>query len=262
MTADALDVSIIVPTYREEANIRALVERIVAAMQPMRCSFQILIMDDDSRDGTDRVVAELSAAYPVELVTRTGKRDLSLAVIDGLRLARGRVCVVMDADLSHPPESVPDLVRALDDPRVDFVLGSRFASGGKTVNWGGLRRLNSWVATMLSRPLVGRITDPMSGFFALRRATFENADPPDPIGYKIGLELMCRGHCRRVVEIPITFHDRQHGRSKLTLEQQRRYLLHLDRLYRDYARGAVVSVRPIIWLMLAVVTPLARLTRG
>lgn len=260
MTADVLDVSIIVPTYHEEANIRALVERLSAAMRPTRRSYQVLIMDDDSRDGTDRAVAELSAAHPVELVTRTGKRDLSLAVIDGLRLARGSVCVVMDADLSHPPESVPVLLKALDDPQVDFALGSRFASGGQTVEWGGFRRLNSWVATALSRPLVGRIADPMSGFFALRRATFQSADPLDPIGYKIGLELICRGHCRHVVEIPITFHDRLHGKSKLSLEQQRRYLLHLDRLYRDYARGASVLVRPVIWLMLAALTSLAWLS--
>ncbi len=248
----APEVSIIVPTYREEANLRPLVDRVGGVMDSAGPSYEMLIVDDDSRDGTDAAVRELAERYPVRLIVRTGRRDLSLAVLDGLRQARGRFLLVMDADLSHPPEQIPQLIKALEQPPTDFVIGSRYVSGGQTEEgWGVLRRLNSWAATLLCRPLVGRVTDPMAGFFALRREAFEQADPLDPIGYKIGLELMCRCDCRHVAEVPITFHNRVRGHSKLNFEQQARYLVHLDRLYREYRRGWGYVIRPVLGAMLA-----------
>jgi dolichol-phosphate mannosyltransferase len=186
----------------------------------------------------------------VELIVRTGMRDLSLAVLEGLRRARGRYLVVMDADLSHPPEQIPAMLALLDQPPTDFVIGSRYVSGGQTQDWGGGRRLNSYVATILARPLTGGIGDPMSGFFALRRETFEHGRDFNPIGYKIGLELIRRCECRHVLEVPIIFHNRVRGQSKLNFEQQARYLVHLDRLYRDYRRGWGLLVRPVLWSML------------
>lgn len=113
-------------------------------------------------------------------------------------------------------------------------------------NWGGLRWLNSFVATQLARPLAPGVKDPMAGFFALRRETFARCEHLDPIGYKIGLELICRSPCRHVAEIPIVFQNRERGSSKLNLEQIRRYLLHLGRLYRDYAPGLGLLVRPLL----------------
>lgn len=250
MTSDSPDISIIVPTYREQANLEPLVERIASAMAPLGRSYEIIIADDDSRDGTDKTVADLAGQHPIQLMVRTGQRDLSLAVLDGLRRSRGRYLVVMDADLSHPPEQIPSMLEALDRPPTDFVIGSRYVPGGRTEDWGGHRRVNSYVATLLARPLTGRINDPMAGFFALKRETFERARGLNPIGYKIGLELMCRCDCRHVVEVPITFQNRVRGHSKLNFEQQARYLVHLDRLYRDYRRGWGLVVRPVLWGML------------
>ncbi|MGQ9649824.1 MAG: polyprenol monophosphomannose synthase [Phycisphaerae bacterium] len=245
-------VSIIVPTYREEANLRPLVTRIAAAMESAGRSCEVLIVDDDSRDGTDVAVRELAERYPVRLITRTGQRDLSLAVLEGMRQARGQILLIMDADLSHPPEQIPELLRALEQPPTDFVIGSRYVPGGETeAGWGIFRRLNSLAATLLCRPLVGRVTDPMAGFFALRRDTFVQADRLDPIGYKIGLELICRCRCRHVREVPISFANRAGGQSKLNLDQQARYLVHLGRLYRSYARGWGLVIRPILAVMRA-----------
>lgn len=247
-------VSIIVPTYREEANLRPLICRVAAAMECAGGTCEILIVDDDSRDGTDLAVQELADRFPVRLIARTGQRDLSLAVLEGMRQARGQNLLVMDADLSHPPEQIPQLLKALEEPPTDFVIGSRYVSGGQTEEgWGVFRRLNSWVATALCRPLVGRVTDPMAGFFALRRETFERADPLDPVGYKIGLELICRCRCRHVREVPIVFANRARGHSKLNLDQQARYLVHLGRLYRSYARGWGLAIPPILAAMRAAI---------
>ncbi len=249
MDADRPDISIIVPTYREAENLSLLVPRIAEAMAAFGRPYELLIVDDDSRDGTERVVEQLAGEHPVRLITRRGERDLSLAVLEGFRQARGNVFVVMDADLSHPPERIGDLVRALESGGAEFVIGSRFAPGGRTEGWGGKRRLNSYVAALLCRPLTPGIADPMAGFFALRRETLARADRLDPIGYKIGLELLCRCRCHPVAEVPITFHDRARGRSKLNLEQQIRYLRHLDRLYRDHPRRALHLFRPLLWLL-------------
>ena len=127
-------------------------------------------------------------------------------MIAGLKLANGDVLVVMDADLSHPPEKVPELVAALRDPAADFVIGSRYVSGGGTADdWGVFRWLNSKAATLLAWPLTS-VRDPMAGFFALRRKDFTaHQSELDPIGYKIGLELMVKCDCRHPVEVPIFF---------------------------------------------------------
>jgi dolichol-phosphate mannosyltransferase len=138
----------------------------------------------------------------------------------------------MDADLQHPPAKLPELLAPLERDEADFVLGSRYVAGGSTAEkWSIYRRLNSGVSTFLARPFAGNVTDPMSGFFALRRATFERAKRLTPLGYKIGLELMCKARVERVKEIPIHFAERTRGESKLTLKQQFKYLEHLSRLY-------------------------------
>lgn len=222
-------VSVVVPTYREAENLPSLIERIAAVRSQHGLELELLIMDDDSRDGS----AELCASRPepwVTLVTRTSERGLSAAVLDGLRRARGDVLVCMDADLSHPPEALPALLAKLDEG-ADFVIGSRYVDGGSTSDdWGFLRWINSRVATLLARPLTAA-RDPMAGFFALRRATFSAGRELNPVGYKIGLELIVKCACERVVEVPIHFEDRVHGESKLTLRQQLLYLKHLRRLY-------------------------------
>jgi dolichol-phosphate mannosyltransferase len=138
---------------------------------------------------------------------------------------------VMDADLQHPPEVIPALLKALDDG-AEFALGSRYVAGGSTsTHFSVFRRVNSTLATVLARPFAGVVRDPMSGFFALRRSTFERGRRLAPLGYKIGLELMCKCRVGSVVEVPIHFGQRHAGRSKLSVKEQFRYLEHLSRLY-------------------------------
>lgn len=230
----ATAVSIVVPTFREAGNLPILAGRLFAALDKAGITAELIIVDDDSRDGTDHVAADLAKNNDVRLITRVGERGLSSAVVRGLEEARHDCLLVMDADLSHPPESVPDLVRAVASGECDFVIGSRYVPGASTAeDWSFLRRLNSRGATLLARPLTP-VRDPMAGFFCLRRTVFDAARAAglSPIGYKIALEILIKSRCRRVREIPIDFSDRLHGKSKMTLRQQVEYLLHLLRLYR------------------------------
>ena len=220
-------VTVVVPTFREADNLGDLVPRIVAAVDGV----EIVIVDDDSPDNTVAVCEELARKHPVRLIVRKGERGLAGAVLRGFREARGDVLVCMDADLSHPPESIPSLVAAVTSDGGDFAIGSRYVAGGETdAGWGPLRQLNSRVATVLARPLT-RVKDPMAGFFALRRETFEAARVLSPVGYKIGLELLVKCRFKDVREVPIEFSDRLHGQSKLTLKEQWNYIVHLKRLY-------------------------------
>ncbi len=222
-------VSIVVPTYEEVENLPLLTERLGKVRQKHHLSLELLIMDDDSQDGTEELVSSMDRDW-ITLVVRKQKRGLSRAVLEGLRLARGDVLVVMDADLSHSPEQIPEMLVALEQG-ADFVMGSRYITGGLTeASWGFFRWLNSRIATIFSRPLTS-VKDPMSGFFALPRKTFESACDLNPIGYKIGLELMVKCNLHRIEEIPIHFKDRQFGESKLTLTEQKRFIQHLCRLF-------------------------------
>ncbi len=222
-------VTVVVPTYREAENIPHLVARLQGVREQFGQDLELLLMDDDSRDGSDIVVETLALPW-VRLVTRTTNRSLSYAVLDGLMRSERDVLVVMDADLSHPPEKIPEMV-ALLAGNVDVVVGSRFADGGSTAHdWGVLRWLNSRVATLLALPLA-RLSDPMSGFFAMRRSTFVAGRDFNPIGYKILLELILKCRCSRIVDVPIHFDNRRFGKSKLSFKEQLKYLQHLRRLY-------------------------------
>lgn len=234
-------VSIVVPTFREAESLPSLIERVNRLRQQAGLELELLIVDDDSRDGTEALMAARTEPW-LQLFVRTEDRGLSQAVLFGLRKARGELLVVMDADLSHPPEVIPEMLAALR-AGADFVLGSRYVAGGTTAEgWGLFRFLNSKVATYLARPLTS-VSDPMSGFFALPRSVFERAEEPSPLGYKIGLELLVRCRCRNVREIPIHFSNREHGESKLTLHQQLLYVRHLARLYRFRVASAARSRR-------------------
>lgn len=222
-------VTVVLPTYREVENLPVIIPRIHRALSGAGLSHEILVMDDDSPDGTYEKALELSRQYPVRAVRRTSNRGLSAAVLDGFREARGRVAVVMDADLSHPPESLPQLVAPIREGRADIVVGSRHVPGGAAVDWPWFRRFVSWGASLLARPLT-RMTDPTSGFMAVRLDMLSGASL-DPVGWKIVLETVVKTG-GRLEEVPIQFRDRELGESKLTTKQQIEYLRHLVRLYR------------------------------
>ncbi len=225
------ELSVVVPTYREAENIPLLLERLDAALRNRVRGYEALIVDDNSPDGTREAVSKLEGRFPVRLRVRTElPRCLSSSVIEGIRLAAHDRIVVMDADLQHPPERIPDLVRPLLEGRADFVLGSRY-TGGASNSLGWLRRLNSVGATWLARPLT-RTSDPMSGFFCFDRRLLSPGTKLDPVGYKIALEILVKTGCRRVAEVPIEFGLRARGESKLSLREQTKYLKHLLKLYR------------------------------
>ena len=226
-------VSVVVPTYRESENIEELVERVSETFEQLDELIEIIIVDDASRDGTDEKVKELqSRGRNVRMIERLDERGLSSAVLRGFDEARGDVLVCMDADLSHPPESLPQLVNELETKGAEMVVGSRYVAGGTTdESWGFFRQLNSRVATLLARPFT-KIKDPMAGFFAIPREVYGRTRDWDPVGYKIGLEILVKAKCRRVREVPIHFTDRRRGESKLSFAQQLNYLRHLGRLGR------------------------------
>jgi dolichol-phosphate mannosyltransferase len=189
--------AIVVPAYREAENIPLLVNRFRALREKTAWKIDLLFMDDDSKDGSEELVRAMDLPW-VRMIVRTSDRGLSQAVLEGLHRSSADILVVMDCDLSHPPEKIPELVHALDNG-ADFAVGSRFAEGGSTDDdWGLLRWLNSRVATMLAKPLTS-IKDPMSGFFALRQSTFQGGRDFNAVGYKIGLELLIKCHCIRPV---------------------------------------------------------------
>ena len=246
--AKQYSVSVVVPTYHEVQNLRPLVMRISSTIANARRPYEIIIVDDDSGDGTDEVVRELKdRGYPIRLITRIGERGLSSAVIRGFSEANGETLVCMDADLSHPPEAIPTMLDCLDEPGVDLVLGSRYVLGGSTdEQWGVLRWINSKIATALARPLTS-VKDPMSGFFSIPRTVYESAAPLDPVGYKIAVELIVKCNCSEIREIPIHFTKRRFGKSKLSLRERLNYLRHLNRLLRYKYHNFSTSVRVCRW---------------
>ena len=233
-------VSIVVPTLREAANLTPLAERVAGTLAGTVITWELLLVDDDSDDGSMAVAAELAKKWPVRMEVRRGvPPDLSRAVLEGMTRSRFDRIVVMDADLSHPPERIPDMLRALNAD-CDMVVGSRYIGGASTPgDWGLSRALNSRVATLLAAPLV-TCSDPMAGFFAVDRRALPDLATLRPIGYKIGLELMVRGRMR-VGEVPIAFDDRRRGKSKLGWRQRLDYLRHLGRLYLHVFAGKVTG---------------------
>ena len=222
--------SVIVPTYNEKENIGVLIERVSRVLREKGIPFEMLVMDDDSPDGTSKAVGKMSGRYPeARCIVRKEDRGLSPSVIDGFKAARGDILLVMDADLSHPPQVVPELYEAIAKGGADVSVGSRHAKGGGTEEWPFSRKFISWGASVMARPLTS-CSDPMSGFFAVKRSVVEDA-PLRAKGYKILLEVLVKGKYRKVSEVPIMFRDREKGQSKLGSKVIVNYLQHLIQLY-------------------------------
>jgi dolichol-phosphate mannosyltransferase len=208
-----------------------LVRRVHQACSSAGMEAEIIIVDDNSPDGTGAYAEELGRSFNVKVIHRSGKLGLSSAVLEGFAKASGSILVVMDADLSHPPESIPRMVSKIEAGEADVVVGSRYVEGGGAENWPYRRKLISKGATILARPLT-KIKDPMSGFFALKRSVIEGV-ALDPVGYKIGLEVIVKGHVSKVAEVPILFANRKAGKSKLGGFEMLRYIDHVTRLYES-----------------------------
>jgi len=219
-------ISLIIPTFNEKDNIVPLVERVSKALAGRE--YEIVLVDDNSRDGTIQAAEALSPRYPVKVIVRQNERGLATAIVHGLKYASGNIIGVMDADLQHPPEKLPDLLKAIEGG-ADMAIGSRYITGGGCPNWDMTRKVISKVALMVSHillPSTRRVQDPLAGFFMFRRENVDTAKLK-PIGYKISLEIMLVGNFKNIVEVPYIFEERSAGQSKLNMMQQWDYLKHL-----------------------------------
>lgn len=215
-------VSVVVPTLNEEGNIDSLITQICTHLQD-RIAFEIIVVDDGSTDGTREKVKAWQATHPVHLLARENQRDLATAVTDGAQYGQGDVVVVIDADLSHPPEKIIDLVLPICNGTHDVAIGSRYTRGGSTTGWPWYRQILSRGATLLAWPIADA-RDPMSGFFAVKRQRLVDLGK-EAAGYKIGLEVLARGEAElRVTEVPIVFAQREYGESKLKASTVFKYL--------------------------------------
>lgn len=225
------DISIIIPTYNEAAAITPLVERLHKVLSSYR--YEIVFVDDDSKDGTAEKGQALSSEYPVKVMVRKGKRGLATAVVDGLPQVEGKIIGVMDADLQHPPEVVPNLVKAIENG-ADMAIASRYVSGGGWQDSNFLRGLISKGAIFIAHlflPSSRTVSDPMSGFYMFKKEGIAGVELK-PRGYKILLEMLVMGRFPRVVEVPFSFESRRLGKSKLNAKQQIEYLKHIYSLMR------------------------------
>ena len=213
MSTSAKSVSIIVPTRNEAENVATLVSQIVASAVPFH---EILFVDDDSTDGTRDVIRSLSGDHPVRLIEQDlTEPGLASAIMLGAEAAEGELLLIMDADLSHPPERINDLLAPLLEGTTDMVIGSRYISGGSTPGWPFWRRTLSRAGAALAYPLTG-VQDSMSGFFAIARSRLLEVAPPT-VGFKIAFETIVRaGSTLCVREIPVEFRDRARGQSKMS----------------------------------------------
>ncbi|MEU8228280.1 glycosyltransferase family 2 protein [Actinoplanes sp. NPDC048967] len=229
--ATALRQTVVIPTFNERENIAALLERLVAVLPE---SDTEIVFVDDSTDDTPDVIRAAARTCPIPVLVHHREHStggLGGAVVEGMRLARGAWIVVMDADLQHPPEIVPDLIAAGLRDGADLVIGTRYAGGGTTDGLSdGYRKLISGGSTlatkMIFRNSLLQVSDPMSGLFAVRTSSLQ-VDELRPLGYKVLLELVVRNRPGRIVEVPYTFQQRHAGESKSTVAEGVRFLKHL-----------------------------------
>ena len=227
--------SLIVPTYNESANIEKLIVRLMKILREIDINFEIIIVDDDSPDGTWRIVEAISDnEKALKVVRRIGKRGLGSAVVEGWKNAEGEILGVIDGDLQHPPEGLCAMLRKIcDDADIDIVIASRNVEGGGVSEWNIFRKAISWIGTSVSHfflpnTLAG-IKDPMSGYFILRKHVIKGVSLK-PIGYKILIEVLAKGNYNKILEIPYIFEERKKGDSKIGLKQYILSLFHMIKL--------------------------------
>ncbi len=236
-SARVVELSLVVPTYDERETLPAIVARLDEALEArLGAAFEIIVVDDDSPDGTAEVARSLAHEHPrLRVVNRHGGRGLGTAVACGWSVSTGAVLGVIDADLQHPPSVILGLLDALD-AGADLASASRFVDDGETSDdWSAARRLISLVARATTRivvPEVPRLADPLSGCFAVRRDLVEGV-ALSPLGYKILLEVLVRCQPESVVEVGYHFSPRETGTSKATPLQYAQLIAHLAQLRRS-----------------------------
>ena len=224
------DAAVILPTFNERENIQRALQELDTHLVGLPYRVEIVVVDDNSPDGTAEVARATYTQVRTRVLVRRKERGLASAILWGIRLSHARAALIMDADGSHPADMVQNLLRLVMEGRAQMAIASRYIHEGEARGWPWRRRLMSRFGTWFARPLT-RIRDPMSGFFAVDTSLLERS-PLDPIGYKMGLEILVRCAPTRVVEVPFVFTDRRAGASKMNHREVLAYIRHLARLYR------------------------------
>ncbi|MEL4896492.1 glycosyltransferase [Crocosphaera sp. Alani8] len=229
-----LKFSLVLPTYKEAGNIQDIVKILTDLLdKSIAGDYELIVVDDNSPDNTWKLALELTSEYPqLRVMCRTEEKGLSTAVIRGWQVARGEILGVIDADLQHPPEVLQQLLGKMDRG-ADLAVASRHVEGGGVSEWSIIRRFLSRGAQVLGLMIlpevIGRLSDPMSGYFMVRRSAIAGK-PLSPVGYKILIEVTARGKIQWLGEAGYVFRERHAGESKVTWKQYIEYLQHLIRL--------------------------------
>jgi dolichol-phosphate mannosyltransferase len=229
MTAGGPSLTMVVPTYNERERIAELVAAVFSACHAAGLDLELVIVDDNSPDGTGAAADELATKYRMKVVHREGKLGLGTAVVAGFGVASSDVVGVMDADFSHPPSLVPKMWAVFRATGADALVASRYVPGGGTQNWPFVRRVMSRLGSFLARGL-SPIQDATSGFFLIRRS-IATSTRIKAGGFKIALELIARGRPERLVEVPFVFDERRRGESKMSRKEAIGYFIQLKDLY-------------------------------
>jgi dolichol-phosphate mannosyltransferase len=230
---------LVIPTLNEAGNIPILIGRIHQALRSAGVKYEILVVDDDSQDGTADAAREQAAADPrVRVFVRKGERGLAGAVIHGWRHTDADLLGVIDADLQHPPEVLPSLIESILNG-ADIAIASRYVNSNSASEWNKARLLISragiLATTLLQRKDV-RVKDPLAGFFIVRRECIDGIEL-QPDGFKILLEILVKGRIKKSVEVPYQFGTRYSGRSKANLKVALQYFSLLGKLSRHALFG-------------------------
>ena len=227
--------ALVIPTLNEAGNIQPLIDRVRAALDPTQINYEVIVVDDGSMDGTpDAVRACAQLDRRIRLLDRRGEQGLSGAVVHGWRNTSADLLGVMDADLQHPPEVLPDLLLAIANG-TDIAIGSRYVQQKRVEGWNPLRQAVSWLTTMTTLPLQRpgvHVKDPMSGFFVVRRECIDGIQFQRE-GFKILFEILVRGRIHSATEVPFQFGLRHAGKSKADVKVAFHYFSLLGRLSRD-----------------------------
>jgi len=218
-------VSLIVPTYNEAKNLPLFVEEVWSIVDKNKIDLEFIFVDDNSPDGTGQVAEDLKGKYPIKVIHRPGKLGLGSAVIEGFKLSDRPYLGVMDADLSHDPAILNELILSLGE--YDISIGSRFEKGSAVEDRSLFRRAISGTGVFFAKMLSG-VSDSLSGYFFFNRSIIEGV-VLKTIGYKILLEILVKGKWHKVKELPYTFRMRIHSASKLN---NREFVLFLGQIIK------------------------------
>ena len=235
--------ALIIPTLNEAENIHQLLDQVRAVLDPAGIDYEILVVDDDSRDRTGQIVSAIALYDPrVRLLVRKGERGLAGAVLYGWRNTEASILGVMDADLQHPPELLLELFSVILAGN-DLAIGSRYIDGGRLGKWNPVRKFLSVAAVWATWPIQRagmRAKDPMTGYFLVRRECVDGIHF-QPSGFKLLLEILVRGRLHSIKELPLSFGLRVQGASKANFKVGWDYAKLLARLYAErfgFGRGS------------------------